>query len=290
MNTESSLPTDSVDAHRADFTRQPAIPSQAPQSSPSGRKRRLVKTLPTDRIPFPRQLEIISAIPVAYEKANTPITFKEVGSILGMSEATLLQMSAFLSDVGLTQRTESGKFTPAPELLDYLRVHQYSPEKAWPKLGPLLEKSWFGQELLTRLKFRPIEEHEALVALVEVSGAEKLHEAQLKIAIEYLSRMGLVVREGSLLRLSAHKPEPVHADPVPAKGAPKADQDGQIAGLKRYAIPLKADKQLVIFAPESLTKKELRRVQMWLRFQLIIDDLDDDDDFGFVHGTKGGAM
>lgn len=256
-----------------------------PANTAQSRKRaRLTKTLPTDRIPYARQLEIISAIPVAHEKAGAPITYSDVGAILGLADATLLQMAAFLADVGIVSKTDDGKFTPSNDLLDYYRVHKFSPEKAWVKLAPLFERSWFGREIIPRLKLRTLSESEALLCLAEVSGAEKDHEDQLKVGLEYLRKVGLIVKEGSQFKFSNAAPAEEKNDKPPTTEKP---EDAAISGLDRYPIFLDAErkKQIVIFAPPSITKRELRRVQMWLRHQLVISDIDDED-YGFVESTQ----
>lgn len=256
-------------------------PSAASGVSPMTRKKnKLSKTLPTDRIPFARQLEIIAAIPVAHEKAGGPITFKEVGAIIGMSEATLMQASAFFGDVGLIQRVEGGKFNHSPELQDYYRLHQFAPEKAWSKLAPIFERSWFGQEIVPRLKIRALEEKDALVCLAEASNAEKVHEAQLRLALEFLQRVGLISRDGNQLRLGSISDKAAQAEEelsLPkVSGPPKTEHEEDEGGLEKHTLTLNpaAKRKFIIQAPPEITAAELKRIQDWLSFQLIITPSD----------------
>ena len=255
----------------------------APQNNAPRRKTRLTKTLPTDRIPFRKQVEVIPAIPVAFNKDNGPITFKEVGSLLGMAEATLLQMSGFLTDVGLISRGEGGKITPCSELLEFERIRSFSLEKAWLKLSPVFEKCWFGLELIPRLRLREMSEEDAIHALAEVSMADKDHQEQLEIAIAYLEKVGILSRDGGSLRLklessNAPKTEEVEkaTEPSVQPVATKANdpEEMQISGLERHSLTLdpKVGRKIVIFAPPTMKTKELERLQQWLGFQFIIDD------------------
>ncbi|WP_395733554.1 hypothetical protein [Prosthecobacter sp.] len=257
---------------------EPEVKTSQPPGPVVRRKRRLTKTLCTDRIPWLKQGDVITAIPIAYEKQSGPITYKDVGDIVGLSEATLLQLSASFYDLGLVQKVDGGKFIPAAELQEYGRIRGFSPEKAWLKLGPLFERSWFGQELLPRLKLREMNEMDAIHCLAEVSGADKDHQAQLEMGILYLERAGLILRDSGNIKLSANylggakeSPDP-QTPPPPA--APKDPIEIEIEGLEKHSLTLdpKAGRKVVIFAPPTLRTAELARLQQWLGFQFIIEE------------------
>jgi hypothetical protein len=243
------------------------------------RKIKLTKTLPTDRIAFNKQLDAIIAIPVAYEKANGPVSFSEVAGVMGMAETTLLQASAFLNDVGIIHRVEGGKFIPSSEVQEFYRMHGIAPDKAWAKLTPLFERSWFGKELIPRLKLRgAMEEVEAKEVLAEVANAEKSHLEQLKIAIDFLQKVGVLIRDGGQIRLASSA----------TLSEPEGNQKNSIASIpitpplvlpadptmEQHSITLDASKgrKVIISTPPNVTRRELERIQKWLEFQLIVDD------------------
>lgn len=247
----------------------------------SPKRKRLSKTLPTSRIPFKKQLEIISAIPIAFDKHAGPVGFKEVGEVMGLAEATLLQASAFFGDVGLIKRVEGGKFIPANELQEYGRIRGFSVEKAWLKLGSLFEKSWFGQELLPRLRLKEINETDAVHCLAEASLAEKEHQENLEMCILFLERVGLLGRDAGVLKLGANNTdgaaskEAIPASAPPATPPPPTDSSEiEIEGLEKHSLTLdhKAGRKVVIFAPPTLRANELARLQQWLGFQFIIEE------------------
>lgn len=241
------------------------------------RRSRLSKTLPTDRISLVKQFDLIAAIPIAYEKVKGPITFAEVAGMMEkMSESTILQASAFLTDTKLISRSEGGRFIPGAELQEFGRVWAFAPEKAWPKLAPLFAVSWFGSELLPRLKLNALDEEDAVHCLAECATAEKDHLPQLRIAIDYLHKVGLIIREGNKIRLAAAVPVEEKKD------TPKVDADNKAIsrtenteGLEEHALTLdaKTGKKVVVFGPSTLTKPQLDRLQAWLSFQFIIEEV-----------------
>lgn len=250
------------------------LPNEQPRNYPK-RRSRLTKTLPTDRIAFAKQLEVINALPVAQSKIDAPFSFKEVADLIGMSESTIAQMSAFLGDVGLVQRVDGGRFTICSELNDFERVRGFSPEKAWLKLKPLFERSWFGQELLPRLRLRDVTVDEAVEALAEACSADNSHKDQLTLATVFLEKAGLVVKEGNMLRLANVCGEKGEEEVVAqAPPPPPKPEDIEIEGLEKHSLTLnpKIGRKVIIFAPPTLSPKELERLQAWLGFQFIIEE------------------
>lgn len=245
-------------------------------SQPSKRAK-LKYTLPNDRINFSKQLDIIRAYPAAYAKSNAPVTNKEVGDIIGMAETTVSMANAFLTDIGLLSG-ESGKFTPATELMEYLRVHQLSPDKAWSKLVPLFERSWFGQELITKLRFRPMTEKDALEDLALKAGAEQRHFGQLKVGIDWLVQVGLVQREGATLKLAqaaSMMPQEAPVAPTSTASVNAALQEEESDdSLHKATLRLDAagKRKVIIYAPPMISKKELDRINQWLSVQLIVEE------------------
>ncbi len=237
---------------------------------------KLTRTLPTDRITFYKQSEILRAFAAAYEKANAPVSNDDVGRLVGMAGSTVSQINAFFVDVGLLARADTGKFTPTTPAIEYLKLHQFSADRAWSKLAPVFEKSWFGQELVAKLKFRSVDESEAITDLALASNAEKGYEPQLKIAIDWLVLVGVAVREGTQIKL-AHTSTPSQRD-VPS--APNNNQPPTTApdtveeGLHRSVLPLDASskRRLVVWAPPTITAKELERIKSWLAVQIIVSD------------------
>lgn len=254
-------------------TEPPTVPPP-----PAPKRVKLTQTLPTDRISFAKQTEIIRAFAAAYDKNGAPVSNDDVGRFVDLAGSTVSQCNALLIDLGILQRAEAGKFTPTAPAMEYFKLHQFSPDRAWSKLSPLIEKSWFGQELIAKLKFRAIEESEAVTDLALASNAEKGYEAQLKLAIEWLVQVGLAVREGSQLRIaqsgtnggvSGEAPVPSNVGVPPTPSADVIEE-----GLFKSILPLDASskRRLVVWAPATITMKELERIKQWLAVQIIVSD------------------
>lgn len=249
------------------------------------KKTKLSKTLPTDRINFPKQFDIIVGYSIAYDKAGQqPVSNQDVGNLVKLAAATVGMMNAFNMDVGIIQRTDGGKFMPSEETRECARMHQINPDRAWLKLAPLFERSWFGEELIAKLKIRSLSESEAIEDLAEIAHAEKDHLPQLKVALEYMEKCGVIVREGGMIKLASRSSrdetdEQDKGNKVNSASSHNELHKVEIIGLECHSLtldPLKKRK-IVIHTPPSITEKELDRIQKWLSFQLIVTTGDDEN-------------
>jgi hypothetical protein len=256
--------------------KQGSTPSAQPAAS---RKRRLTRTLPTDRIAFAKQQSILGAYAVAYEKfGSKPVSNDEVGTLVNMAGATISQATAFFVDTGLIIKAEAGKYQPSEALLDYDRSKSFSPEKAWLKLAPSLKTSWFGQEIISRLRLRStMTEDDAIHALADASSAEHVHRDQLRMIIDYMSLTGLVAREAGNLRLGT---QAINGETAPETTTPTTTSTTQQPpppaappGTETYTLTLDPNKgrKVVVQAPPMVNAKELDRIQKWLAVQLIVE-------------------
>lgn len=255
-----------------------ATDNQNPAQPAAAKRAKLNHTLPTDRIQFSKQIDLIRAYAAASEKVGGGVTNAEVASFVGMAEATISMANAFLTEVELLT-VDGGKYTPSPALREYFKVHQFSPERAWAKLAPLFERSWFGMEIIPKLKIRPLDETEAINDLAIASNAEKKHLGQLKVGIDWLVQVGLVTRDGTQLRLGVlgqsgeekgGAPSEIEKPKTPS--TPVADTPEE--GLNKSVLPLDAagKRRLVVWAPPTISTKELERIKNWLSVQIIVDD------------------
>src|SRR5438874_495489 len=93
---------------------QSAADSESPESGASngGRgkqdKARPTRYLPSDRIAFPRQLEVLRAYGALSGSAGKPVTNRQVADMLKMSESTVALMNPFFHDNGLLRRSDRG--------------------------------------------------------------------------------------------------------------------------------------------------------------------------------------
>lgn len=236
------------------------------------------KVLPTERITFAKQLDILRAYGAQYEATSKPVKNEDVAKIVGMKDSTVSISNAFFSSTKLIQRVESGGYTPCPEVISFCRAYQWDKEKAPQKLAPAIEQMWFAKALLPKLKFSPIQETEAIQHLGEETATDKESEPRLKLLLDYLSISGLVIRENGQVKLVQQAPKPDGGDADSGKAGadkgikPPDKPSSDTANLVQHALPLKGGRKIVVFSPPSISKTELKRIQDWLGLQLLIDE------------------
>jgi len=164
-------------------------------------KARPSKALPTVRIAFSKQLDILRAYAVAHEASGKTVTNADISSIVKMAATTVPHANSFFGDqeVGLLQKSDGG-YIPSPAVIAFNRAYAWGPETAGHKLAPALQGLWFAQALMPRLGFRPLDERDAIAVLAEACGATPDHESQLAILLSYLETAGMIVREGGQVR------------------------------------------------------------------------------------------
>lgn len=204
------------------------------------KRARPTKPLPTDRIAFTKQLDILRAYAVAHESTGKPVTNTEIGAIVKMAASTVPHANSFFADpeIGLLVKADGG-YLPSPATVAFHRAYAWKAETAAHKLAPAFQQMWFAQAILPRLGFRPMDEREAIAVLAEASAATPDYEGQLDLALQFLAAVGLIEREGGqvkALRAVAPEPEPaplptVDPKPVPTRGvetkfARSNDSDG----------------------------------------------------------------
>jgi hypothetical protein len=155
--------------------------------------------LPTPRISFAKQLDLLRAYAAASGAAIKPVSLSDVAPIVGMASSTISLASPFFNSVGLVTRTDGG-FVPADAVLSFAQMHQWDPGKAGRELKALLRPSWFSEALMPRLSFDSLQEDEALAIVSGAAGATPKARPQLRMLLEYMDVAGLIERDGSLVR------------------------------------------------------------------------------------------
>jgi hypothetical protein len=182
------------------------------EQSSKDQKNRPTKYLPTARIKFSNQLEILRAFTALSGPTAKPATVVAVAKILNMVPSTVSMANPFFVDIGFLQKSESG-FTPAQELFNYARAQEWNPETAPHKLAPLLEQTWFMNALAPRLSLRPLKEEDAIAVLAEACSAGPEYKSRLQVILEYLAVSGLISRENGEIRLIRNAPNQVADKP-----------------------------------------------------------------------------
>jgi hypothetical protein len=161
-------------------------------------KIRPTKTLPTDRITFAKQLELLKAWAAASSPPGTAVSNGAVADFMKLNSSTISLANPFFASIGLLIKSEGG-YIPSPEVVAYHRAAEYSDNPSH-KLAPLMRDSWFGMALLPKLSFRPLSENEALAVLHDTATASNDYRPQIKMLLEYLIAGGVAQRDGDFIK------------------------------------------------------------------------------------------
>jgi len=210
----------------------PGQPAAAAASAPApdAARERPTLALPTNRIGFPNQLNILRGFASHFEQHSAPATLADVGTLVQLHPNTVGLITPFFVESGLLERSQSG-FTPNGDTMAYLRASGWDAVTAPTKLAPTLRRTWFAGMLLPRLRVSPIEERDALRDLGIRARASQRYESQLRFLLDYLAAAGLLRRDGSMLRDAGGAPaadteEDARPDIIPAGGGDQSRQNG----------------------------------------------------------------
>ena len=235
------------------------------------------KVLPTDRLALDRQMAVAAAFAAVSEsKGGKTVTNDEAGAVVQptkMAGTTIGMTNAFFCAVGLLTRQDNGSFSVAPEVMAFFKAqHGLSPESAPEKLRPLFEKQWFFQAVGPRLKLGAQDIQTVIKVLGEASGAGKDHLRRVELLIEFICFVGLARKDGNQLRMAVVASRSDETES--AKGSAPGEAEIKEAGMEKYTLTLSAEKnrRIVIHTPATVSAAELKRIQQWLSFQLIVSD------------------
>lgn len=179
------------------------------------------KPLPTVRVSFMKQMDILRAYAAAAGGTSRIVSLKQVADVVQMAVPTVSLANLFFVDVKFVQRSEGIGMTPATELLEYAHAYQWDKETAAHKLAPLLSKTWFWEALQPRLSFQELSEDQAVTLLAEKSAAGPPYKSQLRMILEYLDAAGMVNRANGVVTAVKGR-QPVSSSVAAAESSEKA--------------------------------------------------------------------
>jgi hypothetical protein len=204
------------------------------EQAASSKGPRPVKPLPTNRIKFEKQLDLLRAFVAASGPSGKVVTNKDVAEIVKMADTTISLANSFFVDSGLIQRADNG-FLPSAEVVSFVRMHEWNPETAAHKLAPLFTRAWFGEAIMPRVSFRPLEKNEATTLLAEACKASPEYRPQLETLLDYMAAAGMIVIDGNTLRAGkptgAASSEPTKATTTQTTTPPTTTPDAPRAAI-----------------------------------------------------------
>jgi DNA-binding IclR family transcriptional regulator len=241
----------------------------APQDKET--KQQATRKLPTDRIAFQKQMDILRALGHLSQGGTRAVPMREAAEFVKMSVTTLPLMSAFIVDSGIVEKS-GVDFVPHRALIEFAQAHSWNPESAPRKLAPMFRHTWFGNRLVTRLGFSSMANDEAVEDLGLQIAAPPDAKPQVQTLIEFLIVCGLVRRDGTQLSLGpqasgegteapqAQKEKPVASDAQEVRAEVSARPPGAIAtgfmsteGGVQFHVAIKVDmKEMAGWAPDRI--------------------------------------
>lgn len=178
------------------------------------------RVLPTTRISFAKQLELLRAFAVAAGPNVRAVSLKEAADIIKIASQTVSLGTPFFFDVGLIRKGEAGKAIPSDPLRAFNIAHEWEPATASRKLAPVFLESWFWEAIQARLRHqRSMQEHEVLAAIQKACAASQQHKPQLLQLLAFLQVAGLIERDGTVVRIG---PTASETYPAVAASAPES--------------------------------------------------------------------
>jgi hypothetical protein len=253
---------------------------KAPEVEQKDKRERssLCKVLPTDRIAFDRQIEILRAYAACYESnGGKPVSNAQAGDTLTpkFSASTIGIAVPFFTDIALISKVGTD-FVPSPELQAYNQALALSPPEAKRKIRPLLENTWFCRLLAPRLRLSQQTVADCVGLLAVESKAEKDHLPRVEPLIKFLEFAGIVVVSGGMVSFNSIGAETSPSIPTKLSNGPGAnDEAKEDNGYHTYVLPLPKGRKITVKAPLDLTKSEIERLNKWAEFTLFLDWKDD---------------
>lgn len=178
------------------------LPQSADRSKPT-------RFLPTNRIAFENQLNILRGYAAASGPSVKAVTNEDVAKVVStVTRSTVSLANAFFVESGLLNRSDQG-LIPSESVVSFARAWEWSAATAGQKLAPVLQRTWFAELLFPLLSFRPLSEDEAISELGGKINAGRDYRTQLKILIDYLEVANLIRRDNGSIRLvSGNAPTP----------------------------------------------------------------------------------
>lgn len=169
----------------------PAASSGVPSRASPAKRRLPTKPVPTDRIAFPKQFDILRAYAAASGQARKAVSNEEVAALVKMNASTVSLANPLFAEIGLLVR-QDGKYVPSDEVFEFQRAYSWNPESAAHKLAPRFHGAWFWEAIKSHLEFGSIPHGQALGLLADASEADPSYRSRLTMLLEYLRAVGLV--------------------------------------------------------------------------------------------------
>jgi hypothetical protein len=199
-----------------------------PNSGNSGRpqKTRADRGLPTDRLAFEKQVDVLRAIAQMSGSSRRPVTAEDLSAAAGLKGSTGGLSNRFFRDSGWVVSAGRGMYTATDPLLEYhrhLNIDAQDLQGARRHLAASAQASWYWEELEPLLN-GSARQSMILHALSKAAGAYE-HTPQLVLILTWLEWLGLIRREGDIIFRGSVAADPAQPEEGTREDEPVKDAD-----------------------------------------------------------------
>lgn len=173
-----------------------------PSAAGAGRpqKQRAERSLPTDRLSFDKQVEVLRAIAQMSGANKRPVTAEDLSAAIGLKGGTGGLSNKFFRDSGWVVSAGRGMYAATEPLIEYHRHLNVDPDDkdgARRRLVAPVMSSWYWEVLEPMLE-GAARQTMILHALSKEAGAYE-HTPQLLLIVTWLEWLGFIRRDGDLV-------------------------------------------------------------------------------------------
>jgi len=148
--------------------------------------------LPTDRLSFQKQLEVLKAFAVGSQSGSQPVDAKKLASLTHIGEATAPLNNIFFLETGLITRAKKGLYLPTAATLEFARRVSFAAANAGDALTATFESTWFFKAVVERLAMGNATRPMMIEALARTAGADASYATQFRTLLDWLDFAGLI--------------------------------------------------------------------------------------------------
>lgn len=251
-------------------------PAKDPAKGPSTTKP--TKQLPTPRIAFSKQIDLLVGLASAYLESKSPVTLDSVATgpsgagLVGLAKSTAALATPFLVDAGLLVKDEtSGGFSPSQAVLEYMNAKEWGSDNPEHKLAEALRPTWFAAAVLQRVRLGTASENAIQAALASAAGVDPSRKSQISLLIDFLAFSGLVhvgedgITLGDSGRVaSAGNGKGGAQEEKEKKDKKDPPKDESEEGWTHHPFQLRKGVWAKFLLPEDLTHDDVERLKKWL--------------------------
>lgn len=228
-----------------------------------GDNQKPTRALPTDRVGFEKQTEVLRAYgAVAEEEAATS---SAISTVVQIHPSSVSVCNPFFLESGLIEKAGTG-YKAGADVAAFHHAMEWDPETAGAKLAPTLRDTWYWKVLQPRLTLGSRDEAEAVRVLAEECRAGPSYRPQIKLILDYLTLAGIIVRDGGQIKRGPQasagegngatstpaKPPSVEPHQPPTPPVKPTTQQTAFAGVGVEASIRVTEREIASWSPEQI--------------------------------------